>query len=93
VALLPGVGGIAILGYIILAIVVPQRPAGELEPEVASTGLDSDRGRQFVGMGLVVIGLLALSAAMGLFDLFNWRYFWPVLLIGLGAFLLLRPRD
>lgn len=90
VALIPGLGGVSLLGYIILAIVVPQYPEGDAEPLVPSTNLDSDRGRQIVGIGLVGIGLLALSGALGLFDLFNWRYFWPLLLIGLGAILLLR---
>lgn len=95
VALIPGVGGVSLLGYIILAIVVPTRPEGEPEPEVAATNLDTRRGREIAGGVLIVIGLVALSGAMGLyrvFDIINWNLFWPLVLIGAGLLMLLRRR-
>ncbi|MHB1005530.1 MAG: PspC domain-containing protein [Chloroflexota bacterium] len=95
-ALIPGLGGVSILGYIVLAIVVPMRPTDQPEPAVYATPIDTRRGREIVGIALVALGLLALSGTLGLFHLFDWfawRYFWPVLLIAAGAFLLLRQRD
>lgn len=94
--LIPGIGGISLLAYIILAIVVPQRPLGEEEVEVQGTAIDARRGREIAGGVLIVLGLLALSSSLGLYSMFDWlswRYVLPIILIGLGALLLLRQRD
>lgn len=49
-------------------------------------------GAAFVGLALVVIGVLALLDSLGLLAQFDsWRL-WPVILIAFGAFLVIRRR-
>jgi len=134
-------GGVAILAYVVMAVVVPAAPAPApgIEPGAvgggdagADTGeaQDSDDepegmegapqqhttpptpdaaqtyrpyaseqpagrgmgGAAFVGLALLVIGILALLDSLGLFAQFDaWRL-WPLLLIAFGAFLVLRRR-
>jgi phage shock protein C len=94
--LIPPLGGIVFLGYIILAVVVPERPLGEEEPAVAASSIDTSRAREIGGFLLLGLGALLLAGNMGLFhlfDWFSWRLFWPLALIGFGALLLMRRRD
>ncbi len=94
-ALLPGIGGAVILGYIIMAIVVPTRPVGEPEPPLPGGTVDTERARQIGGFVLVALGLLALAGTLGayrVFDLVAWQYVFPAALVILGAFLLMRSR-
>jgi phage shock protein C len=79
--------GIGLLAYIILAVVVPERPADESEPVITSS-LDSDRGRELMGYALVGFGLLLLASNLGLFRVFDWGRYWPILLILGGVALL-----
>lgn len=93
---IPPLGGMVFLGYIIMAIVVPQRPVGEAEPLVTATRLDSTRAREVGGVILLGLGALLLAANLGLFNLFDriaWNMFWPLVIIGLGVLLLVRRRD
>lgn len=49
-------------------------------------------GAAFVGVALVVIGVLALLDSLGLLAQFDsWRL-WPIILIAFGAFLIIRRR-
>jgi phage shock protein C len=97
--LIPPLGGLVFLGYIILAVVVPERPLGEAEPAVTASGIsgiDTSRAREIGGFMLLGLGALLLAGNMGmfhLFDWFSWRLFWPLALIGFGALLLMRRRD
>ena len=86
-------GGIGLIAYLILAIVVPERPLGQPEPVITST-LETSRGRAVAGFALLGFGLLFLAANFGLFRLFEWGRWWPLLLIGAGALILInRSRD
>jgi len=134
-------GGVAILAYVVMAVVVPVAPApapgiepgavggddasadaedsddetegseGAPQLQSAPTTPDAERtyqpyapgqpadrrdrslgGPAFVGLALVVIGILALLDSLGLFAQFDsWRL-WPLLLIAFGAFLVVRRR-
>ena len=134
-------GGVAVLAYVVMAVVVPVAPASApgIEPgavggddasadagdpddeteesegaphqQSASTTPDAARtyrpyesgqpadgrsramgGPAFIGLALVVIGILALLDSLGLFAHFDsWRL-WPLVLIAFGAFLVLRRR-
>ena len=46
-----------------------------------------------MAFGLVLIFLGILFLFQQFVPAFDWGRFWPVLLIGLGAYLLLRERD
>lgn len=47
------------------------------------------RPSYFWGGVLVIVGVLALLANLHVFDNLDWNYAWPVLLIGLGVWLLI----
>lgn len=62
----------------------PDRPSGGRSGAMG--------GAAFVGLALVVIGVLALLDSLGLLAQFDaWRL-WPVILIAFGAFLIIRRR-
>lgn len=50
----------------------------------------SNRGELVVGGGLVLLGLIFLFST--LFHINVWAFCWPVLLIGVGVWLVARPR-
>jgi len=76
-------GGASILLYIVLWIAVP---IGQGTPAVAL----GERGQEMLATVLIAIGALWLLANLGAFTFINWRFAWPLVLIGLGAVLLLR---
>lgn len=82
--------------YIVLAIVVPQRPLGEAETPFTSS-IDTSRAREITGLALAGFGALLLVDNLGwgsaFWNVFNGHTFWPLVLIVVGAVLLLRQRD
>jgi phage shock protein PspC (stress-responsive transcriptional regulator) len=93
------VGGIGILLYIGMAIIVPIEPlAGEGTAEAAAVGgvvveghrhapRASGRLTTFVGFGLILLGALALVDALLPAWEDAWRFLWPAFLVGIGALL------
>lgn len=79
---------ISIVGYILLAAVLPLRPDGEPEPVVASS-VSIGHGREVAGIALVGFGLLLLAANAGLFNLVRWDIFWPLALVAAGLAILM----
>ncbi len=91
-ALTPGLG-VVVAAYIVLAVVVPLRPADEVEPEITSS-LSMGHGREIAGFVLLGLGVMLLAANLGVFWFLRWDLFWPLVLVGVGAFLLVnRVRD
>ena len=94
--------GFAVIAYVALAIIVPERPeeaateSSETAAEPAHSGeetADRGRGRQrsvIFGAVLVAVGGLFLAQNFGLFDWFDFGKFWPVVLILLGLLLIVR---
>jgi phage shock protein C len=81
-------GGIGLLLYIALAIVLPTD-----EQAPASTSLSSERSHMLAGLLLVALGGLLLAANMGWAPWLSWSLFWPGVLVLVGLGLLLRnPR-
>jgi phage shock protein C len=88
--------GIGLLLYIVLAIVMPERPPEEPEPVITGTSisLGNNRGREIIAYTLVGLGAVVLAGNLGLFHILDWRYIWPLMLIAIGAWLLAqRNRD
>jgi len=81
-------GGAGVLAYLVLCIVVPNRPLGEAEPSITTT-LDSRSGRMLLAWAFVAFGLLLLFNNLRIVTIGNWGEFWPVLMIVAGAALLL----
>jgi phage shock protein C len=80
--------GVGLLAYIILAIVVPERPADEVEPEGVPTGRRG--GSEMLAYILVFVGAMILLGNLGIFNLIREDLFWPAVLIGIGVLLLIR---
>jgi phage shock protein C len=85
-------GGAGVLAYLIMVIAVPGAdPAGEGEDGYVPV---SDRarieGKQLAALGLMAVGALLLLANLGWLSWLRGELVWPMLLIGLGAFILLR---
>ena len=80
-------GGIGLLLYIVLAIILP------VDSSATTVPLSADRSRMIAGLMLVVLGGLLLAGNLGLAPWLSWNMFWPSLLIVIGAGLVLRnPR-
>ncbi len=79
--------GPGILAYIVLMIVVPERPLGETEPTISSS-FDANRGRQVVALILIGFGLVLLADNLRLYRIADLGQFWPIVLIVAGALIL-----
>ena len=104
VVILAVFGGVGIIGYIVLAILMPlpgQRAMVSGVPAAASdatepcstadttaTPVDTERRRQFAGYALIAIGVIFLLNNQGLFRFLEWRTIWPLALVAIGALLL-----
>jgi phage shock protein C len=91
------VGGLGILLYIGLAIIVPLEPLTEEEAAEATAIAEghrhaprgNGRGTTFVGFVLMLIGGLALLDVLLPAWSDSWRYLWPAFFLGVGAFLVI----
>ena len=77
-------GGASVLLYVVLWIAVP---ADSGTPPVAAV---RSGGSETLATILIAIGGVWLLANVGVFDLVQWRYAWPLLLIAFGVILLAR---
>jgi len=66
------------------------RPYAPSRPSAGRGG--SMSGPAFIGLALVVIGVLALLDSLGLFAQVDLWRLWPLILIAFGAFLIIRRR-
>ena len=94
-------GGVGIIAYIGLAILMPAPGASRARPNIgASPGEEPPQGsaggqeeiaqrrRRVVGIVVLVVGLVFLLANFSLFWWFSWDRFWPLIIIGAGVFLI-----
>jgi phage shock protein C len=93
-------GGLTILLYIGLALIVPNEPitdaqiaeAAALETSGhrhAARGEGSARWTTFIGLGLILFGGLALIDALLPAGIEAWRYLGPAFFVGIGALLVI----
>lgn len=100
----PGFGMTGLI-YIILWAVLPTGPAGEVYTAHTTFGSEpskpaeplfdkkrSDQTMMILGGVLIFFGALMLVDDFPIWYQFK-KYFWPIVLIGIGAFLILRQRD
>jgi phage shock protein C len=87
--------------YIILWAVLPTGPASQTpsgvsfdftSPTQSGEKKGNDQTVMIIGGALVLFGALMLMNEFPIWYQFK-RYFWPIVLIGVGAFLILRQRD
>jgi len=90
-------GGLSILLYLGLAIIVPIEPMTDVEvAEAGATGHvahrhaaggGSGRWTTFIGIALILLGGLALVDALLPSWVDSWRYLGPAFVVGIGALL------
>ena len=85
--------GLALLVYVILAIVMPRQTfqsttEGDSQMSQSEGGQNGRRGAVLAGLILIVIGALFLLSNLGLLGWWRWDVFWPLILIGVGVALL-----
>ena len=83
-------GGVGLIAYIILAIVLPvaaeSGPGPQREVRV-------ERTRAVAGVMLVAFGSMLLVGNLGWVPWFSWEFFWPGVLILIGVLLLWRAEN
>lgn len=92
--LLAFAGGVGLLAYVVLWILMPESGQADSSTSPAPAAwrvTDPARAREMLGVLLIVLGGLFLLANLGLIAL-EWRLVWPLVLIGIGVFILLRRR-
>jgi phage shock protein C len=92
------VGGIGILVYIVLLVLMPLPgespvigPASTVATSVPPVPADPaaiERRRNVAGLFLVALGAVFLLGNLGLFRGLDWKYIWPLVVIALGVLLL-----
>ena len=92
------VGGIGILLYIVLLVLMPLPgespvigPASTVAttiPPVPADPAAIERRRNVAGLFLVALGAVFLLGNLGLFRGLDWKYIWPLVVIALGVLLL-----
>ena len=95
--------GIALIAYLILAIIMPKHAlpqhartstaevsAESSEPEYDAPPAEQrwGRGRTLLGGVLVVMGVLFLLNSLGALYWWRWDIFWPVVIIAVGVAIL-----
>lgn len=93
-------GGVVLVGYIALWIIMPEAPSNTVPGLVGGVATASARGSNgalVLGVILVGVGAFALLDEFPLFHLLGWdlmRFWWPSLLIAVGlALIFARARD
>ena len=78
-------GGIGVLAYIVLAIVLP------VDQQTGASGSMSVEGSRIVaGLSLVFLGAVLMAGNMGWAPWLSWNLVWPGILILIGLGLLVR---
>ena len=91
-------GGLSILLYLALAVIMPLEPLTDVQlAEAAASGQSghrhADRGdgsgrvMTFFGLALILFGALALVGALVPSSIEAWRYLGPAFFVGIGALL------
>jgi phage shock protein C len=104
--MLAGIGGVII--YIIAAVIIPDSTQefsdsdgernnhGYTEDNTGNnewnntTHYDNGKGKLIIGAGLVLVGLFAMFKQF--FPRMDLDFLWPVILIGIGIFIIFRGR-
>ncbi len=95
--------GIALIAYLILAIIMPKHalpqhaptPNAEVSAESSDPEYDATparsrwgRGRTLLGGVLIAMGVLFLLNSLGALFWWRWDIFWPVVIIAVGVAIL-----
>jgi Putative stress-responsive transcriptional regulator len=79
--------GAGIFLYIIAIFLIPVRPANEYYDSGDAFSNPVDPGRNRLAAGVVLVGIGVLFLIKETLHWFDLRYFWPIILILIGAFI------
>ncbi len=92
--------GFALVGYLLLAIIMPRGNVGlsdsprtardEKAMAFGEEGSRRSRRRDLLALVIISIGCVMLLSNFGVFWWLNWSVLWPLALIGIGAVILVR---
>ncbi len=92
--------GFALVGYLLLAIIMPRcnvglsdSPRSAPDDEAMAFGEEGSRRtrrRDVVALVVISIGCVMLLSNFGVFWWLSWSVLWPLVLIGIGAVILVR---
>ncbi|AFV22900.1 phage shock protein C [Methanolobus psychrophilus R15] len=68
-------------------VVIGEQSSGEVEPKK-----DTVDPAVWLGIGLILLGAFFLLSRLGLFWWFNWGIMWPLLIVLVGIWIILRSR-
>ena len=86
-------GGLGIIAYIALALVMPEAPEGSGETSSEGTtdassptslSSSTQRNRTIIGGILIAIGVIYLFQQLNFFGWLRWDLLWPLIIIGIG---------
>ncbi len=86
-------GGLGIIAYIALALVMPEAPerSGETSSEEtpdaslpAGLSPSTQRNRTIIGGILIAIGVIFLFQQLDFFGWLRWDLLWPLIIVGIG---------
>ena len=90
--------GFALVGYLLLAIIMPRgdvglsdMPRAARDDEAEAFGEDASRRtrrRDVFALALIAIGCVMLLSNFGVFWWLSWSVLWPLVLIGIGGVIL-----
>lgn len=80
-------GGVGIILYLVLWVVLPDKDNSEQERLV------EPNNRSWWGVLVIVLGFLFLFNSLGILESFNLDRFWPVILIIFGFLILLKRKS
>lgn len=91
-------GGLGVISYLVLALIMPEAnvskktPVTQIKEQLSEVGRDSRQRPRSRGVAffLISIGLIFLLQNLNLLPS-GWANTWPLILIALGLWLLLRP--
>ncbi len=80
----------AIVLYLVMWIIVPPAPPG-FHQETPALSLSKLKQRRWAGTFLLLVGLTFLGIKLDFFNTDIWAWIWPVGVILIGIFLLVKP--
>jgi len=87
-------GGGGVLAYIIMWVIVPERPKGYVEDEISYDD-EEDGEKKYDSQMVFGVGLIGLGVYLAVARYIPWdlgEYFWPAVLIVGGIFMLTRGK-
>lgn len=85
--------GVGVVLYVVLALIVPNEPTGyssTVANQPIIRRISSEQARNYLGIGIILVGLIALAQQFFPYRWLDWGLLWPSAVIIFGIYLLSR---